>query len=97
MDIPQNLILVMGISGAVTVVNGVVSNFKYSGTTPPCIEPTKAVPSDQIRKKLPGFKTMHGKWKDYASEIPNVCMELDWNCNLSWNFVLADRRKVGLY
>jgi hypothetical protein len=58
MDIPANLILVMGISGAVTVVNGVVSDFKYAGTTPPKVEPTKQVPSDEIRKKLPGFKTM---------------------------------------
>ena len=58
MDIPEGLILVMGISAAVTVVNGVVSKVKYGETTPPNEPPTKEVPSDQIRKKLPGFRTM---------------------------------------
>jgi hypothetical protein len=57
-DIPYNLILVMGISAAVPLVGAVVSDFKYAGTTPPGIFPTKEVPSDQIRKRLPGFKTM---------------------------------------
>jgi hypothetical protein len=57
-DIPSTLLIVMGISAAVPVVGAVVSNFQYAGTTPPGVVPTKEVPSDQIRKKLPGFKTM---------------------------------------
>jgi Big-like domain-containing protein len=58
MDIPEGLVLVMGISAAVTVTNGAVSKVKYGETTPPNEPATKEVPSDQIRKKLPGFKTM---------------------------------------
>jgi len=57
-DIPYTLILVMGISAAVPLTGAVVSDFKYGGTTPPGVYPTKEVPSDQIRKKLPGFKSM---------------------------------------
>jgi hypothetical protein len=48
----------MGISAAVPVVSGVASQIKYGGTTPINEAPTKQVPSDQLRKKLPGFKTM---------------------------------------
>jgi hypothetical protein len=57
-DIPYNLILVMGISAAVPVIGAVVSEVKYGETTPPSIATTKSVPSDQLRRKLPGFKTM---------------------------------------
>ena len=57
-DIPYNLILVMGISAAVPVVGAFVSQVKYGETTPPSIATTKDVPSDQLRRKLPGFKTM---------------------------------------
>jgi hypothetical protein len=57
-DIPYTLILVMGISASVPLVGAAVSDFKYAGTTPTGISSTKEVPSDQIRNKLPGFKTM---------------------------------------
>ena len=57
-EIPSTLLIVMGISAAVPVVGAVISNFQYAGTTPPGVVPTKEVPSDQVRKKLPGFKTM---------------------------------------
>jgi hypothetical protein len=57
-DIPYTLILVMGISAAVPLVGAPVSDFKYAGTTPPGVLPTKELPSDEIRRRLPGFKTM---------------------------------------
>src|SRR5215831_10531655 len=57
-EIPPPLIIVMGISAAVPLTGAVVSNFQYAGTTPTGVEPTKEVPSDRIREKLPGFKTM---------------------------------------
>jgi Bacterial Ig domain len=57
-DIPGTLILVMGISAAVPLTGAVVSNFQYAGATPTSVESTKEVPLDQIRNRLPGFKTM---------------------------------------
>ena len=56
-EIPSSMILVMGISAAVPITGIVISNFKYGGTTPPNVEPTKETPSYQFRKNLPGFKT----------------------------------------
>jgi hypothetical protein len=58
LDVPYTLILVMGISASVPVIGTAVSDIKYAGTTPVGVAPTKEVPSYQIRKKLPGFKTM---------------------------------------
>ena len=57
-DLPGSLILVMGISAAVPLTGAVVSSFQYAGATPTSVETTKEVPSDIIRKRLPGFKTM---------------------------------------
>jgi hypothetical protein len=48
----------MGISAAVPITGAAISIFKYDGTTPTEVAPTKEVPSDRIRRKLPGFKTM---------------------------------------
>jgi hypothetical protein len=57
-EMPNSLLLVMGISAAVPVTGAAISIFKYDGTTPTGVAPTKEVPSDQIRRKLPDFKTM---------------------------------------
>jgi hypothetical protein len=57
-EIPINLLYVMGISAGVPVLGTAISRFQYAGTTPPNIQSTKEVPSDQIRKNLPGYKTM---------------------------------------
>jgi len=57
-EIPNTLLIMMGISAAVPITGAAISNFQYGGATPPGVMPTKEVPSDQIRKKLPGFKTM---------------------------------------
>jgi hypothetical protein len=58
LGIPPNLFAVMGISAAVTIVNGFVSQFKYGDTTPPNEASTKQVPPDTFRKRLPGYRTM---------------------------------------
>ena len=44
------MILVMGISAAVPITGIVVSSFKYGGTTPTNVEPTKETPPYQFRK-----------------------------------------------
>lgn len=57
-EIPINLLYVMGISAGVPVAGTAISRFQYAGTTPPNIQSTKEVPSDLMRKNLPGYKTM---------------------------------------
>jgi len=48
----------MGISAGSTITSSVISRFQYAGATPTDVAPTKQIPSDEIRKKLPAFKTM---------------------------------------
>ena len=57
-DIPSNILLLTGLSAGTAVTGGAVSRFQYAGTTPTDVAPTKEIPSDRIRKRLPGFKTM---------------------------------------
>jgi hypothetical protein len=58
LGMPPYLLEVMGISAAVPVISGFVSRVKYGGVTPVTQSPTKQVPSEEIRKRLPGFMSM---------------------------------------
>ena len=57
-EISSNILLVMGLSAGTAVAGGAISRFQYAGTTPTDVTPTKEIPTDRIREKLPGFKTM---------------------------------------
>lgn len=57
-SMPSNVLIVMGLSAGTAVTGSAISRFQYAGTTPTDVAPTKEIPSDKIRKKLPGFKTM---------------------------------------
>ena len=64
-NLPNSLIIVMGISAAVPVTGAAVSNFKYGGTTPTNVEPTKEIPSERIKRKLTWMENNdYGKWQD---------------------------------
>ncbi len=57
-SMPSNILLVLGLTAGTAVTSTTISRYKYAGTTPTDVAPTKEVPSDKIRKKLPKFKTM---------------------------------------
>jgi Bacterial Ig domain len=57
-SLPSNIFIVLGLTAGTAVTSSAVSRYKYAGTTPTDVAPTKEVPSDRIRKKLPKFKTM---------------------------------------
>ena len=57
-DISENILYVMGISAVTTGTSTVISRYRYGGSTPPNVQPTKEIPSDEVRKSLPRFRTM---------------------------------------
>lgn len=59
LGMPENLVILMGLSAAVPVINNVVSQVKYASTTPVSEPPTRVPPAAETRNKnLPGFKTI---------------------------------------